>query len=310
MRAGIEPQSRDADQGRLELLTALTFAIRHWYWIAGGAAIAGIAAFGAGLLMPRIYEAEVTALPVKDQQGLPSLRSLAGGYGALASLAGIALPGSENSAEMALVRLKSRGFLEEFIREEALLPELFPKQWDVESRAWRRGPPPTYQDGYLLLSRKMLRASVDKRSGTVSLKLRWTDPKKAATWANRLVDRMNRVTRKIAIEDASTSVKYLSEELDNTQSVELRSSIAMLLENQVNKRMLAATQPDYALKVIDAARPSDSDRYVSPRRTVLTIGGAVAGALIGAYLAFLYGGRSRSGRARSYTDAAASTKPG
>jgi uncharacterized protein involved in exopolysaccharide biosynthesis len=63
----------------------------------------------------------------------------------------------------------------------------------------------------------------------------------------------------------------------------------MLLEEQVNKRMLAVTRPDFSLKIIDAARPSDANRYVSPRLLVLVIGGVIAGSMIGAFLAFLFG---------------------
>lgn len=283
-------RSRDADEGRLELLSALRFVFRNWCWVLGGAAVIGSAVLGISLLMQRIYEAEVTAMPVKDQQGMSSLRSLVSGYGALASLAGMSISGTDNPAEMAVVRLTSRGFLEEFIEEEKLLPELFPERWDAGSRSWRAdgSSPPTNQEGYLLIKRRVLRAAVDKRAGLVSIKVRWNDPVTAAAWANMLVDRLNRVTRQSAIEEASTSVSYLTAELANAEFVELRQSIAMLLEGQLNKRMLAATQPDFSLKVIDAARPSDTGRFVSPRRSVMVAGGAIAGGLLGTLLAFLY----------------------
>lgn len=283
-------RSSDASEGRLELLAALRFVFRNWYWVLGGAAVIGSAMLAISLVMQRTYEARVTAMPVKDQQGMSSLRSMISGYGALASLAGMSMPGADNPAEMAVVRMTSRGFLEEFIEEQELLPELFPDRWDAGLRSWRTdgSSPPTNQDGYLLLKRHVLRAMVDKRAGVVSVTIRWNDPVKAAAWANMLVERLNRVTRQSAIEEASTSVSYLTAELAKAEYVELRQSIAMLLEGQLNKRMLAATQPDFSLKVIDAARPSDTGRYVSPRRLVMVVAGAIAGAMLGTLLAFLY----------------------
>jgi uncharacterized protein involved in exopolysaccharide biosynthesis len=300
----VERDPPNAATGRLEVLPLLHFVLDHWRWVAGGALLAGIVAFALSFAMPKVYEAEVIAVPVKDQQGLSSLRSLMSGAGALASLAGLSLPGSDNPAEMAVVRLKSRGFLEGFIAEQQLLPQLFSSRWDAGAKQWRDDgePPPSAQDGYVRLSRKALRATIDKRTGTVSVKIRWRDPETAASWANALVQRLNRVTRKLAIEEAERSVDYLTTELTEAQSVELRQSIAMLLEGQMNRRMFAATQPDFTLKVIDSASPSDIDRFVSPRRLVMLIGGIGVGALLGVLLAFLRFAPVTAGRVVSSSD--------
>jgi uncharacterized protein involved in exopolysaccharide biosynthesis len=281
-------------QGRIELFSALHFVRRSWVWICSVAVLMGVGALGVSFAMQRLYEAEVVALPVGDQRGLPSLRSLMGGYGALSSLAGISLPGSENPAEMAVVRLKSRGFIEGFIKENDLLPVLFPKKWEASKGVWRKpDESPTLQDGYALLTNKVLRVAVDKRSNTVTVEVRWTDPVTASTWANLIVERLNRVTREEAVTEANKSVIYLQREFENAQSVELRQSIAMLLEGQMNRRMMAVTQPDYSLKVIDAARPSEIDRYASPQRGLIAAAGAMMGALLGALIAWLRSGRTR-----------------
>ena len=287
---GVKYSVDGGDGEGLDLRSLLRFAVRHWLWICGCSLLLGVGAFAASYLLPRTYQAEVLALPVKEQQGLSSLGSAVGGLGALASVAGLSLPGGDNPAEVAVVLLASRGFLEEFIQENDLLPRLFADEWDPQLKRWRRDgnkAAPTLQDGYLLMSRSMLRASIDKRSGAVSVRIRWRDSAEAAAWANLLVERVNRVTREAAIREAETSIRFLETELKQSQSVEIRQSIASLLEGQMNKRMLATTRPDYSLKVLDQARPSDSRRFVSPNRLILAGAGMLIGAFLGALLAFV-----------------------
>ena len=87
--------------------------------------LVAVLAAGYSLTKPNIFKAEVLLAPVSAEGAKGGgLSAALGGLGGLASMAGIALPGSGN-VETNLAMLKSREFLWSFIKEEKLMPILF-----------------------------------------------------------------------------------------------------------------------------------------------------------------------------------------
>ena len=240
------------------------------------------AAFGLG----KRYEARVVMMPVADSVSGSSLGGLVSQLGGLASLAGVSLSGDSQKVE-AYVMLTSREFTDEFIRDESLMQVLFAKRWDPETRSWRPSllkRDPTPADAFRTFNRKIRWVDQDRRSGVVTLTVRWKDPEVAARWANELVARVNARMRDRAIQDARRNIEHLQAQYERTPVVSLRETVARVMENEVRREMLATVRTDYAFRVIDPAVAAEPHEFVSPKRARLIAGGFVLGGMFGLLL--------------------------
>jgi LPS O-antigen subunit length determinant protein (WzzB/FepE family) len=123
-----------------------------------------------------------------------------------------------------------------------------------------------------------------------------------------MIDLVNERMRSADIRTAHSSLDYLNREMANANTVELRQAISHLTEEQINNEMMANVQRDYAYHFIDGAVPPEI--RTGPKRTWITIGGAVIGLLLGLSYITL---RWRLARARSSTlvpDAQGRRSPG
>jgi uncharacterized protein involved in exopolysaccharide biosynthesis len=93
----------------------------------------------------------------------------------------------------------------------------------------------------------------DARTGLVTLSIEWRDPVLAAAWANLLAVRLNDHMRQRALTEAEANVKYLRNEFESTSIVALQQSISGLLENEMQKLMLARGNAEFAFRIIDRA---------------------------------------------------------
>lgn len=244
----------------------------------------GIAAF---VLWPKSYRAEAVLVRASDSQE-GRLAGLAGQFSGLATLAGIN-GGQGDSTEEAIALLKSRGFLEDFISSNDLLPILFDEEWDSGSNAWVDKDSlkhPTLWRGYALLSDRM-RVSRDPVTGVVTLSIDWKDPVQAAQWVNILVDRMNSRMRERVISEARRSLEFLQKSFEETSIVALREAISRLMESQMQEMMLASVRQDFSFRVVDEARPPSVDDYTWPNAAIFAGIGLLLGGVVGiAYAAF------------------------
>lgn len=236
-----------------------------------------------------LYSAKVvmTAVAPEGQGGLAS--QLGGGLGSLIGLAGLNT-GVGTAKEEAIAVLKSRRFTEEFIKERNLLPLLYPDQWDPDTGTWLTNDPaeiPSMRRASNRFDQKIRLVSEDPETGLLTLEILWYDRELAADWANDLVLRLNQRTREAAIEESERSLRYLNEQLERTNIVELRQAIFGLVEQHINRIMLANVREQYAFKVIDPAVVPDVGSHVSPRPFLAVAIAAILGLIIGVGLALL-----------------------
>lgn len=278
-----------------ELVSAV---LRRW-WLIALVALACLAV-GAGLAFTakKQYQAAVVMSAVSEAPGGAGLGGLLGQFGGLASLAGISLSGSGLDKE-AIATIRSRTFTMRFIEERNLLPVLFASRWDAERQAWKPrwfGDDPDLADAFEKFDRRIRDVSQDRRSGLVSLTIRWSDPVLAAEWANDLVSRVNVEMRARAVAESRRNIEYLEKQLAAAQVAAVRDSISRVIENEVRRSMLAAVRHDYAFRVIDPAVPLDEDEFVSPNRRLLLAASLGAGLVLGLLLALVLHFRSRESR--------------
>jgi capsular polysaccharide biosynthesis protein len=263
-----------------DLATLLRIIRSDWVFIVVTGIVFAVSSAGVSLTLSNEYEASILVAPVASDEEV-SIGKMSGALGALAGLADFDFGSRSDAKVQALATLRSKGFAREFIESKSLMPVLFENEWITRVAAWwtpENGP--TLDDGVKKFTTDVLRIIEDKRTGLVTVSVRWYSPELAAAWANQFVASVNARLRQEAIRDADKNINYLSREAERTESVEIRRSIYRLLEAQVNNAMLANVRPDYAFKVIDAARAPDPKNKVAPRRAILAISGSVLGMIL------------------------------
>ena len=246
-------------------------------------AITTFAALTYALLATPIYRAEALLAPVAKEKG-GQLSALAGQFGGLASLAGINLGGGGGDIEEAIATLKSKAFINEFIKNENLMPILFENVWDKNTKQWINiENPPTLWNAYKKF-KSILAIGQNNKTGLITLTIDWKDPVLASEWAGDLVERLNNKLRKEAIMASEKSIKYLEAELQKTSVIEIKESIYSLIEVQTKTKMLANTQDEYVFRVLD--RAIVPEEKLKPKRTQIVIIGFFLGGVIGIIAVF------------------------
>lgn len=147
------------------------------------------------IVTPNQYQAAALLAPA--QQNSSGLSSALSQFGGLASLAGIDIGGiQDGEARIALEVMRSRSFIEEFIKQSGIIVEVMAaKSWnkddkrliidddiyDVRSRKWTRRPPwgrdviPTLWEANEVFS-EILQVSEDKKTGLVTVSIEYYSP--------------------------------------------------------------------------------------------------------------------------------------
>lgn len=255
---------------------------RRWWVIAITIVVAGAFTATAFLVKP-VYRASTVLIPVDPNSLAGSMGSALGQISGLAALAGVNLGGGNTAAtQEALAVLQSREFVERFITDERLMSKLFYDRWDPVAGDWKVPPEkrPTITTGYKYFQR-LATVSQDKKTGLVTLAIKWTDPLQAAEWTNALVARLNAEMRARSISKADASIAYLEKELTSTNVVGTRDAINRLIEAQIKQRMLASVSEESVFRIVDRALPAEPGDVLWPRKLILIPLGPVVGFILG-----------------------------
>ena len=282
--------AQNCDDDEIDLFELWDTLVANKWLIALIAALCVAAATAVAFIMTPKYEAVVVATFAEEGKSGGGLGALASQYGGLAEMAGVSLGGGGGSKDASLAYLKSRGFIEGFIKENDLMPILYAKQWDAEGKKWRVDDPkmePTLWNAYQLFSKSLLNVQQDKKTSLVTLTITWKDRDQAVAWANGLIKRANANLREKAIAESKLSIGYLEKELQKTSVVEVQQTIYKVMESQIKTMMIANTQEQFAFKVIDPAAMVDENAYVRPKRPMIIGLGGVGGLFLGILFVFM-----------------------
>lgn len=232
--------------------------------------VAGSIAYA--LLATEWYRAEILLAPTEERK----MPDLLGSLGGLASLAGVSIGGGGSEEPMAVLR--SREFTGKFIEDLDLTTVLLASKWDAENKRWKASNPedwPDIRDAVQYFDKNVRIVFLDKKTGMVTLTIRWKDPLVAAEWANLLVRKLNERMRERALADASRNVAFLQSEIVRTDVVSLQQSIGRLLEAEMQRLMLARGNEEFSFRVVDPAQPPH--RRSEPRRTRVVVLSTILG---------------------------------
>jgi uncharacterized protein involved in exopolysaccharide biosynthesis len=251
-------------------LGALISVIWQRKLLVAGITLLGAVGFAIAALTAReVFRAEVV-IAVSEDEGLGGTASLMGRIGGLASLAGVNIgEGARDRESKALLR--SRRLAEAFIQRYNLLPVLFPNP--------SPGKPATLWFGVRRLRATVLNIREDTRTQLITVTMSAGNPKDAALWANGYAALANELMRERAIGEASRNIKYLEEQIEKTNVLEMQRLMYSLVENETKTLMLANARAEYAFTTVDPATPPELRS--SPQRTLMVLFGVVLGFFVG-----------------------------
>jgi uncharacterized protein involved in exopolysaccharide biosynthesis len=195
-----------------------------------------------------------------------------GQLGGFAGLMGINLGDSGSQAPLALLR--SRDFIRDYIMDNGLVQVLFAEQWDQAAGKWKiaKGTEqPDIRDAVDFFDRSIRILAEDKKTGAITLSIRWTNAELAAKWANELAARANAKLQGRALAEANRNISYLRGELSSSQIPALQQSISRVLESEMQKMLLAKGADDFAFMIVDRA-VAPKRRYKPNRRLIAALG--------------------------------------
>jgi uncharacterized protein involved in exopolysaccharide biosynthesis len=286
-REGAHVMTLQTPKSQITLELLLPAMARGWRTLlVSFVSITALAVVSAFVIPPR-YRAEVVVIPVRPEDARtvsPQMSSL-GQLGSLSSIPGISNVGAGNPKDEYISYLQSRTLAAHFIEANNLLPVLFYKKWNEQTKQWADpSDVPSLADGIKFFNEHVVSVQEERRTGIVTVSVIWKTPELSADWANQFVGQANKDLRERAIKDSDASTHYLRDELNKTSEVELRQAIYRVMENEIKTSMLANVHAQYALKVIDAARAPDISDRARPKRGALIAVGMLLGMMLGTLL--------------------------
>jgi len=240
------------------------------------------------LWLPPIYRSSVLMVPTVQNTNSSGLSSITSQFGGLAEMGGISLPGagvSETAKSIAF--LESRKFHYQIITELNLTPLIFHEMWDDRTGKWlvSKEQQPTLWDAHKEFQ-DLFSVEEDKMNGLITLSIDWGDAETASLIANTLVSSINNQLREDAVFESDRNLKFLYDEVQNTQVIEIRNALNQLIEIEMKKSMLANSTAEFAFKVIDPAIAAQE--RIKPKRALIVVLGILLGLFFSIFYIIMY----------------------
>ena len=301
------PKHYDDEIDLLELWRAL---VRGKWIIIAFTAVFSVASVFYALSLPNMYKSTAVLAPAESSGG--GLGMLAGQFGGLASLAGISLDGGgSNKTAEALEILQSWAFIEEFIQEQNIAPQVFAvKGWnpetneliydtdvyDPKTQSWTREPPkgklakPSSWELFEVFS-EYLSVADSSVIGFSDVSIEYYSPKVAKKWVDELVQRINSKQQARDASEAERNITFLRQQAEDTTVFSMQSVFYELIEEQIKALMLASGNDDYIFRTVSDSRVAEEKS--KPKRALVCVLGAMLGGLAGGVIALVLGLKGR-----------------
>lgn len=274
-------------------------ALARQLWAAKGwLLVLTAAALGAAALYLNLATYRYTArlqVTAAERAGANPATGLAG----LGSIVGVDI-GLDTGSQFALFAeaVKSEAVARELARDEALMRQVFPADWDVGSGRWREPPsavraiakpvkallgipdrPWQRPDSADLRDHLQRRLSVDenRKKAITTLSYEHRDPEFARTLIERAARAADDFLRAKSLARSSDYVAYLEARLAETSTAEYRLSLAQALTSYENMRMMASASAPYAAEPFG---PSVVSKRPTSPQPLVVLGTAVLAAVL------------------------------
>ena len=219
------------------------------------------------LTLADVYRAEILLATSDSKTQSPSTAQ-----SSLAAMAGISLPsGTDDKTLIAIETVKSKKFISEFlIRHDALPALMAPISWNSKEDILEVGE----YHGSIQEATKSFKGIfyVGKLSNStpfVLMTISHISPNQGRDWLESMVEDLNQSLSQRDLAELKESIKYLEEQISNTNVSDLKQLFYGMIESQTSKAMLAEVRSEYAFRVIDPAIAPELKH--SPHRAVVTL---------------------------------------
>ena len=224
----------------------------------------------------------------------------------IASLAGLgAISGQSNSTFKMIEIIKSRDFVRHLVSFDEVLPSLLAydrhdfgegklyfnsEDYDADEKKWVRQSTanksaiPTYLEAHQAYG-KMLSISQDKITGFVNIKFEHVSPVFAERFLALIIKEANSLNREKDIADSKAALEYLTKELYQTSKVDIKNSINLLIEGQLETQMMASIHEEYSLVILEP--PFVPEKRSRPTRSLIVIISTLLGGIFSVILVLL-----------------------
>lgn len=270
--------------------------------------ICAIALFGGAVYLhkaERTFSVKAIYKPVAEDTQGPNL----GGFGGLASLAGISLPsssGSDFTAFQAL--LTSQEVADILMNEQDVLSSLFKSEWDAVTETFsqpvksargrfigvlKKTLTGSEQSDYIApnsqrLSNKLAKlvnVSVDKNTGYLAVSAEATDPQIRINLIQKMVSITDHLLKQRYIENAEDTLVFYQKKMILARSREQREALAKLMAQEDQRLMLAARGKNFVVEPL--MRPTASLYPTSPKASLILALSIVLGGFLGSALVLI-----------------------
>ncbi len=228
------------------------------------------------------------------------------GLTGLADLTGLAIPASNETVdfELYLEGLQARETAEAVTRDQELLRQLFPDEWDEAAGDWvepggvlrglagvakaivgvprREWFPPNAESVNEFLDDE-LRIMRDRTGPVVTIMIEHSRPELAQALLALVHKSVDSALRQKELDRTSAYVAYLKDQLANVSVTEYRQALHDILAEQEKRRMVASSNLPFAAEPF--GEPTVSVRPTSPRPVLTIISSVLFGALLGIVIA-------------------------
>jgi hypothetical protein len=280
---------------------------------------------GVALAIAYIHLAErryaVSLVLVPTEASSMAQKSLGGGLGSLASLAGVELPGGGDSLNFDLLpdAMISRETATALASDPMILRATFPKLWDARTGRWqepsgtayalkkairsaaaavlgiedRKFAPPGPEDMQEFLSKRLV-VSRDRKRPVITVSILHPDPEFAKTLLQRAWLVSDRRLKQTSLKRSTANIEYLSQRIAQTQALDYRLYLFTVMSQEEKRRMTTSSSLPYVADPFGA--PVASVWPVTPNILLGLVGGPLVALLVGLALVIV---RRREEIARS-----------
>ncbi len=114
-----------------------------------------------------------------------------------------------------------------------------------------------------------LSISTDRKTGFIKISYVHFSPDVAKEIVSTIVEEVNEDLRLEDIYQAEESIKILTNEYENTQLNQIRSGLSYLIQQNIEKKTIAVTTPEYLFKIL--SDPISSERKNGPQKLIILI---------------------------------------
>jgi uncharacterized protein involved in exopolysaccharide biosynthesis len=201
-----EHAGTEQSQNNPNVLDLLVVLAKHKKLVIGLPLIAAMLAAAISLVLPNVYTGRTKILPPQQTQ---STSAVLAQLGSLAGLAGGAASGLKNPNDLYVGMLKSRTVADNLI-----------ERFDLSKHYEKKYPSDTRK---ALADRTTIVAGKD---GIITIDAEDTDPKRAAELANGYVDELFKLTKVLAVTEASQRRLFFERQLDQARENLARAELS------------------------------------------------------------------------------------